>query len=102
MNKIHWHNRLGGYSILCLVLSLYFVPLSQNLAFGSGKASSLHSAKQSIPTLQDGMYVIVGAFQIPENAIQYSQSIKVEGKNAKGWKIPEERHVLCLCTLYQR
>jgi outer membrane protein OmpA-like peptidoglycan-associated protein len=83
MNKFKWHNRLGGYSILCLVLSLYFVPLIQNPAFCSESPADLSSVKQSIPTLPNGMYVIVGAFQIPENAIQYSQSIKVDGKTPK-------------------
>ncbi len=84
MNKIKWHTRLEGYSILCLVLSLYFVPWSQNLVFGSSNnKSGLSSVNQSIPTLQDGMYVIVGAFQIPENALQYSQSIKVDGKTPR-------------------
>ncbi len=83
MNRINWRVRLEGFSFLCLILTLYFVPLIQNPAFCSESPTDLNSVNQSIPTLPKGMYVIVGAFQIPENAIQYSQRIQVDGKSPK-------------------
>jgi len=92
---------MGGFSILCLMLALYFVPMTQNPAFGRSNRSGLNSIKQSIPTLQNGMYVIVGAFQIPENAIQYSQSIKVDGKVPKVGKY-QQNGMFYVYTLYTK
>ena len=80
MNIINRRTELGSITILSLLLVVSFLPLSENMVFGKSTSSASKSQKQSIPNLQNGMYVIVGAFQISENAIRYSKSIKVEGK----------------------
>ena len=57
----------------------------------SSATNSLHirggfditDTNQSISDLKKGMYLIVGAFNISENAIQYARSIKVKGKSPR-------------------
>jgi len=57
------------------------------LIFSSSNPSTANHLKvaqdtnQSIPYLEDGMYLIVGAFQIVENAFQFAKSIKINGKS---------------------
>ena len=62
------------------------------LCIMSGKASGTTNLKyieknqiiftdQTVEILEDGMYVILGAFRIETNAVQYAQSVEIDGKN---------------------
>jgi outer membrane protein OmpA-like peptidoglycan-associated protein len=66
--------------LLSVLLILTFSLFSSTTAFNLAEAFGAKENKQSIPYLEKGMYLIVGAFQIPENAVQYSRSIKIKDK----------------------
>jgi len=74
--------RQGTFLISTLAVTLL---ITITLFFSSTNAFNLHGSlkmedgKQAIPDLKTGMYLVLGAFQIPENAIKYAKSIKVKG-----------------------
>lgn len=67
-------------SLLAFALLLTLSLFSYSPALNLNNAFKTNDKSQTIPYLQKGMYLIVGAFQIPENAVQYAKSIKVKGK----------------------
>jgi len=70
-------------TLLSLLLVLSASIFSSVRGLNLTKAFDGKENQQSIPELQKGMYVIVGAFQIAENCVQYSKSIKIKGKSPK-------------------
>ena len=70
-------------SLLAFALLLTFSIFSSSTAFNLKETFKTQETKQAIPYLEKGMYLIVGVFQIPENAIQYTKSIKVKGKTPR-------------------
>ncbi len=75
--------RQGNIITLLSILLLLFVAIfSSTTAYNLREAFNPES-QQNIPELKKGMYIIVGAFQIPENCIQYSRSIKIKGESPK-------------------
>jgi outer membrane protein OmpA-like peptidoglycan-associated protein len=75
--------KLWQYSLITLLsitLILTFSIFTSTTAFNLNEAFKIKETKQQVPELKKGMYIIVGAFQIAENATQYAKSIKVNGK----------------------
>ena len=66
-------------SMLAITLILCLSLFSSSPALSLKNAFKINENAQTIPFLEKGMYLIVGAFQIPENAIQYATSIKIKG-----------------------
>jgi outer membrane protein OmpA-like peptidoglycan-associated protein len=66
--------------LLTVTFVFAFAIFSNTTAFNLRETFGINSKNQSVPYLEKGMYVIVGAFQIAENAVQYAKSIKVKGK----------------------
>ena len=68
--------------VLPLTVSLIFAFsfFSSSTGFNLSDSFEMNERNQSLPYLEKGMYIIVGAFQIAENAMQYARSIKVKGK----------------------
>lgn len=81
-NLKHWQGTLI-ISMLAIALILTFSIFSSTTAYNVKKAFKIKSTSQSVPYLEKGMYLIIGAFQIPENAVQYAKSIKVKGKSPR-------------------
>jgi len=81
MKKIKFRqgNLITLFSILFLLSIAVF---SSTTAYNLREAFNLKS-QQNIPELKKGMYIIVGAFQIPENCVQYARSIKIKGESPK-------------------
>jgi len=70
-------------SMLAVTLILCLSLFSSSPALSLKNAFKISDNAQTIPFLEKGMYLIVGAFQIPENAVQYAKSIKVKGKTPR-------------------
>lgn len=66
--------------LLTITFVLAFAIFSNTTAFNLRETIGIKAKNQSVPNLEKGMYIIVGAFQIAENALQYAKSIKVKGK----------------------
>ncbi len=66
----------GKFMIPALVLVFIF----QQSPTLNALASDNQETSQFIPSLEKGMYVIIGAFRIKENAINYANSIKIRGR----------------------
>ena len=69
----------GKSTISMLAITILLIFSSSN----PSPANHLKVAKdtnQSIPYLEDGMYLIVGAFQIGENATKFAKTVKIKGK----------------------
>lgn len=81
MNIATLESRIWKKTIL-FILSAFMV-LSQSYATGIKDLAEYTSTSQSAPVLDKGMYVIVGAFQISENAFQYAQNTTIDGKVPK-------------------
>lgn len=81
-NLKHWQGTLL-ISMLAITLLLTFSVFSSTTALSVNEAFKIKSTNQPAPYLEKGMYLIIGAFQIPENAIQYAKSIKVKGKSPR-------------------
>jgi outer membrane protein OmpA-like peptidoglycan-associated protein len=64
-------------ALLCI---LSFISSLNTLALNPGRTLKNRQAIQAIPNLKDGMYLIVGSFSTPENAISYSKLLKIKGK----------------------
>lgn len=72
--------------ISALAITLLFtfsIISSSSSALIPKKNVIFENTNQTIPYLNKGIYIIVGAFQIPENAIKYAKSIKVKGKSPR-------------------
>ena len=76
-----WQGTAIALFSITLILSIAF--FSSSTAFNLKEAFKVKEKQQSIPDLKKGMYIIIGAFQIPENCMQYAKSIKVKGKSPK-------------------
>ena len=68
-------------AIIAIAISLSFSQFSSTIAFNLKGNFNIKDTNQSFPFLEKGMYVIVGVFQIRENAMQYVKSIKIENKS---------------------
>lgn len=66
------------YSVILL-----FMIFCTSRVNGEERAKALVDVQQSIPDLQKGIYVVVGTFQIRENAQHYAKSIKIPGTTPK-------------------
>ena len=63
-------------TLLVLVVTLLFHPITVQEVM----AADNQNTSQFIPSLEKGMYLIIGAFRIKDNAINYANSVKIEGK----------------------
>lgn len=82
-NIKYWRGTLL-ISVLAITLLVAFSLISfSSSALTLRKSLNIEQASQSIPDLNKGIYLIVGAFKIPENAIKYANSIKVKGKSPR-------------------
>lgn len=75
--------KLWQYSLITLLsitLVLTFSLFTSTTALNLEEAFKIKEIQQQVPDLKKGMYIIVGAFQIAENASQYAKSIKIKGK----------------------
>lgn len=84
-NLKSWYN-----TFLMPVISVTLLFTFLLAPFQSATANN-NEINQPIPYLQKGMYVIVGVFQIPENAAQYAKSIRINGKSPNIGKIEKTR-----------
>lgn len=78
--------KLWQYSLstlLSITLILTFSLFTSSTAFNLTEAYKIKETQQQVPDLKKGMYIIVGAFQIAENASQYAKSIKIKSKAPK-------------------
>ncbi len=80
-----WHNK---FLMPVITVSLIFTFL---LASFQSAPANKNETIQSIPYLQKGMYVIVGVFQILENAVHYAKSIQINGKSPSIGKTEKTR-----------
>ena len=80
-NLKYWQSTLLT-SVLAVTL-LFAIPLfsSTSIAFNSNEPVKSKETSQSIPDLKKGMYIVIGAFQIMDNAIQYARVVKINGKS---------------------
>ncbi len=76
-----WQGSLITLLSVTIVLSIAF--FSSSTAFNLRETFKIKDKQQAIPDLKKGMYIIVGAFQIPENCMQYARSIKIKGQTPK-------------------
>ena len=76
-----WQGSLIALLSVTIVLSIAFS--SSSTAFNLKETFKIKDKQQAIPDLKKGMYVIVGAFQIPENCVQYAKSIKIKGQTPR-------------------
>ncbi len=66
--------------LLSITFLFTFSIFSNTTAFSLRESLGIKEKNQSVPNLEKGMYIIVGAFQIAENAHKYARSVKVNGK----------------------
>ncbi len=76
-----WQGSLITLLSVTILLSIAF--FSSSTAFNLKETFRIKEKQQAIPDLKKGMYIIVGAFQIPENCLQYARSIKIKGQTPK-------------------
>ena len=70
-------------SALAITLLSAFPLFSSSVDLKNEEKSEIKDIYQAIPDMEKGMYLIVGAFRIAENAVQYANSIKIDGKSPK-------------------
>ena len=70
-------------SVLAITLLSAFPLFSSSIDLKNEEKSEIKDIYQAIPDMEKGMYLIVGAFRIAENAVQYANSIKIDGKSPK-------------------
>lgn len=63
-----------------LGITLIFLLIFSSRAISYKGTSEINDVNQKVPELKKGMYVIIGAFQIMENAVKYAKVVKVKGK----------------------
>jgi outer membrane protein OmpA-like peptidoglycan-associated protein len=68
-------------TVFLLSFIFCFSDFSSSTAFSLKNPFEISERTQSLPALKKGMYVIVGSFQIPENALKYARSITIRGEN---------------------
>ena len=73
-----WQYRLLTLLTITLLLTCSFY--TSTAAFRLKETLKQQEVQQKIPSLEKGMYIIVAAFKIAENATQYAKSIKIKGK----------------------
>ncbi|NJN24723.1 MAG: OmpA family protein [Cyclobacteriaceae bacterium] len=66
--------------VLLFILAFFVIRYPQFSSAKSGEINNTMENQQSIPYLEDGMYLIIGAFQIGDNALQYSRKTSIKGK----------------------
>lgn len=84
--------QVSPIAVLSLSLILCFSYFSSSTAFNLKNPFEISERAQSLPALKKGMYVILGSFQIPENAVQYAKSIAIKGKNPDVGRNNENGH----------
>jgi len=70
----------GQKASLLSTALLLFITLHPSVAYHLPRTGESEDIQQSIPNLKKGMYIIVGAFQIPENCLRYARSVTVQGQ----------------------
>lgn len=76
--------RQGTFLLSTLAITLLFTItlfISSTNALNPTENLGVKDSKQAIPDLKKGMYLVLGAFRIPENAIKYAKSIKINSKS---------------------
>ena len=69
------------FMLLLIATSIFTLSVFSNTsATNPGESFGNKENNQTIPYLEKGMYVIVGAFQIADNAIKYTRSVKIKGQ----------------------
>ena len=76
-----WQGSLITLLSVTIVLCIAF--FSSSTAFNLRETFKINDEQQAIPDLKKGMYIIVGAFQIPENCLQYAKSIMIKDQTPK-------------------
>lgn len=81
MKKLgYWQSTFLIY-VLAATLLLTFSLISSSNAFNFRRNLKVNETNQTIPELKKGMYIVIGVFQIPDNAIQYAKVVKINGKS---------------------
>ncbi len=80
--RLYWQSTFFVFA-LAITLLFAFSLISFSNASNLKEGLKTEHTKQSIPYINKGIYVIVGAFRIPENAIKYARSIKIEGESPR-------------------
>ena len=70
-------SRLPGKTTILALVVLF---LCQPFTLPAAIPADNQNTSQFIPSLEKGMYLIIGAFRIKENAVNYANSVKIEGK----------------------
>lgn len=83
MKNIKYWQGTPLISLLAITLLCILSFASSSNALSLRKSLKNDNASQEITYLNNGIYVIVGAFTIPENAIKYAKSIKIKSKSPK-------------------
>ena len=68
-------------SVLAITLLSAFPLFSSSIDLKNEEKSEIKDIYQAIPSMEKGMYLIVGAFRITENAFRYAKSIKIKGNS---------------------
>ena len=68
-------------SVLAFTLLSAFPLFSSSIDLKNVEKSEIKDIYQAIPDMEKGMYLIVGAFRIAENAFRYAKSIKIKGNS---------------------
>jgi outer membrane protein OmpA-like peptidoglycan-associated protein len=77
--KRYWRIGVSAPVYVCAICIL--IPLLASSFASHNHIVPAHRGRQN-DELQRGMYVVVGAFQVPENAIRYAASIQMNGEKA--------------------
>lgn len=90
-NFMHWQNSLFVPAVTTTLLVAVLLFSTQTASANIKGNFNSNEVNQSITQLSKGMYVIVGVFQIPENAVQYAKSIQINGKSPRVGKTENTR-----------
>jgi len=77
-NLEQWQGKITK-SLFSIILIISF--FSFTTASDLKDTFNTNEKTQTFPVLQKGMYLIIGVFQIKENAVRYANSVKIDGKS---------------------
>lgn len=87
----YWQSTVVLTVLTVIMLFAFSIKSSTSNASHVREEFKITDTNQSISDLKKGMYLIVGAFNIPENAIQYARSIKIKGKSPRVGRYRENK-----------
>ena len=80
-NLRYWQDTILVSVLAVILLFTFSFSSSSSNASNVRENLKIKATNQTFPELKKGMYLIIGAFQIMENAIQYAKVTKIEGKS---------------------